>query len=73
MSVRPIPVIGDSEFTIQPSDEAGTKQLAISPDSATCADCVAGVVRSDGPTVSVSLDFLRTMWSALQYGDRCAL
>jgi hydrogenase maturation protein HypF len=41
MSARPIPVIGDSEFTIQPSDEAGTKQLAISPDLATCADCVA--------------------------------
>ncbi len=41
MSARPIPVIGDSEFTIQPSDEAGTKQLAISPDLATCADCLA--------------------------------
>jgi hydrogenase maturation protein HypF len=41
MSAHPIPVIGDSEFTIQPSDEAGTKQLAISPDLATCADCVA--------------------------------
>jgi hydrogenase maturation protein HypF len=40
MSAHPIPVIGDSEFTIQPSDEAGTKQLAISPDLATCADCV---------------------------------
>jgi hydrogenase maturation protein HypF len=40
MSARPIPAIGDSEFTIQPSCEAGTKQLAISPDLATCADCV---------------------------------
>jgi hydrogenase maturation protein HypF len=41
MSARSIPVIGDSEFTIQPSDESGTKQLAMSPDLATCADCVA--------------------------------
>ena len=40
MSVRPVPAVGDSEFTIQPSCEEGTKQLAISPDLATCADCV---------------------------------
>ena len=41
MNARQIPAIGDSEFSIQPSDEAGTKRLAISPDLATCADCVA--------------------------------
>jgi hydrogenase maturation protein HypF len=41
MSVRSIPAVGDSEFTIQPSLEEGAKQLAISPDLATCADCVA--------------------------------
>jgi len=40
MSVRPVPAVGDSEFTIQPSCEEGAKQLAISPDLATCADCV---------------------------------
>ena len=41
MNARQIPAIGDSEFSIQPSDETGTKRLAISPDLATCADCVA--------------------------------
>jgi hydrogenase maturation protein HypF len=41
MSVRLIPAVGDSEFTIQPSLEEGAKQLPISPDLATCADCVA--------------------------------
>src|SRR5512140_3423908 len=40
MSVRSVPAVGDSEFTIQPSCEEGAKQLAISPDLATCADCV---------------------------------
>ena len=40
MSVRSVPAVGDSEFTIQPSREEGAKQLAISPDLATCADCV---------------------------------
>lgn len=40
MSVCSIPAVGDSEFTIQPSCEAGAKQLAMSPDLATCADCV---------------------------------
>ena len=41
MRVRSIPAVGDSKFTIQPSHEAGAKQLAMSPDLATCADCVA--------------------------------
>jgi len=41
MTVRSIPAVGDSEFTIQPSLEEGTKQLAISPDLATCAECIA--------------------------------
>ncbi len=40
MTLRTIPVIGDTAFTIQPSHEAGTKQLAMSPDLATCADCL---------------------------------
>ncbi|RPH79540.1 MAG: carbamoyltransferase HypF [Nitrospiraceae bacterium] len=40
MSVRPIPAVGDSEFTIQPACEGGTKQLAMAPDLATCVDCV---------------------------------
>src|SRR5512145_1200692 len=37
---RSIPAVGDSEFTIHPSHEAGTKQLAMSPDLSTCADCL---------------------------------
>lgn len=41
MTLRAIPAIGDAAFTIQPSQEAGTKQLAMSPDLATCADCLA--------------------------------
>jgi hydrogenase maturation protein HypF len=41
LSARPIPAIGDVAFTILPSHEAGPKQLAMSPDLATCADCVA--------------------------------
>lgn len=41
MTLRAIPPIGDTAFTIQPSHEAGTKQLAIAPDLATCADCLA--------------------------------
>ena len=41
MTLRSIPAIGDVAFTIQPSHEAGTKQLAIAPDLATCADCLA--------------------------------
>lgn len=41
MTVRPIPAVGDSGFTIQPICEAGPKQLAVAPDLATCADCVA--------------------------------
>ena len=40
MSVWSIPAVGGSEFTIQPACEGGTKQLAMSPDLATCADCV---------------------------------
>ncbi|MBI3806810.1 MAG: carbamoyltransferase HypF [Nitrospirae bacterium] len=40
LSARSIPAVGDSEFTIQPSHEAGAKHLAMSPDQATCADCV---------------------------------
>jgi hydrogenase maturation protein HypF len=40
MSVRSVPAVGDREFTIQPSCEEGAKQLAMSPDLATCADCV---------------------------------
>lgn len=40
LSTRSIPAVGDSEFTIQSSDEAGTKQLAMSPDLATCDDCL---------------------------------
>ena len=40
ISVRSVPAVGDREFTIQPSCEEGAKQLAISPDLATCADCV---------------------------------
>ena len=39
MSVRSVPAVGDSEFTIQPSCEEGAMQLAMSPDLATCADC----------------------------------
>jgi len=41
MTLRAIPAIGDAAFTIQSSHEAGTKQLAMSPDLATCADCLA--------------------------------
>jgi hydrogenase maturation protein HypF len=40
MTVRSVPAVGDREFIIQPSLEEGAKQLAISPDLATCADCV---------------------------------
>lgn len=40
MMLRAIPVIGEVAFTIQPSHETGTKQLAMSPDLATCADCL---------------------------------
>jgi hydrogenase maturation protein HypF len=40
MTLRSIPAVGDAAFTIQPSHEAGTKQLAMSPDLATCADCL---------------------------------
>ncbi|MBH0194704.1 MAG: hypothetical protein HP494_03695 [Nitrospira sp.] len=40
MTLCAIPAIGDAAFTIQPSHEAGTKQLAMSPDLATCADCL---------------------------------
>jgi hydrogenase maturation protein HypF len=40
ITVRSIPAVGDAAFTIQPSREAGTKQLAMSPDLATCADCL---------------------------------
>lgn len=40
LSTRSIPVVGESEFTIQPSNEAGSKQLAMSPDLATCDDCL---------------------------------
>ena len=40
MTLHSIPAIGDAAFTIQPSHEAGTKQLALSPDLATCADCL---------------------------------
>lgn len=41
MTVRSVPAVGDREFIIQPSLEEGTKQLAMSPDLATCADCVS--------------------------------
>jgi hydrogenase maturation protein HypF len=41
MNAIQIPTIGDREFTIQQSGETGTKQLAMSPDLATCADCLA--------------------------------
>ena len=40
LSVRSIPPQGDSSFTILASCEDGAKNLAISPDLATCADCV---------------------------------
>jgi hydrogenase maturation protein HypF len=40
MTVRSVPAVGDREFIIQPSLEGGAKLLAISPDLATCADCV---------------------------------
>jgi hydrogenase maturation protein HypF len=40
MTLYSIPAVGDTVFTIQPSHEAGTKQLAMSPDLATCADCL---------------------------------
>ena len=41
VSVHSIPAIGDAAFTIRPSCEEGTKRLALSPDLASCADCVA--------------------------------
>jgi hydrogenase maturation protein HypF len=41
ITVRSVPAVGDREFIIQPSLEEGAKQLAISPDLATCADCTA--------------------------------
>ena len=41
MTIRSIPTVGDAVFTIQTSHEAGAKQLAMSPDLATCADCAA--------------------------------
>jgi hydrogenase maturation protein HypF len=44
MTLRSMPAIGDAAFTIQPSHEAGTKQLAMSPDLATCADCLVELI-----------------------------
>lgn len=40
MTLHSIPAIGDAAFTIRPSHEAGTKRLAMSPDLATCGDCL---------------------------------
>ena len=40
ITLRSIPAVGDAAFTIQPSHEVGMKQLAMSPDLATCADCL---------------------------------
>ena len=43
MASTPIPVIGDREFSIRPSQWGAQTQSAISPDLATCAECLEDI------------------------------
>lgn len=67
MTLCAIPAIGDAAFTIQPSHEAGTKQLAMSPDLATCADCLVELL---DPT---DRRFLYPWLSCAQCGPRMSM
>jgi hydrogenase maturation protein HypF len=40
LSSTPVPAIGDSCFVIRDSDVAGARRALVSPDTATCADCL---------------------------------
>ncbi len=41
VEARPLPVRGEAGFTIVPSQATGERQALVSPDTATCADCLA--------------------------------
>jgi len=40
VDVAPVAVVGDASFTIAPSSARGPRSTLISPDTATCADCL---------------------------------
>jgi hydrogenase maturation protein HypF len=40
VDVAPVAVVGDASFTIAPSTARGSRTTLISPDTATCADCL---------------------------------
>ena len=40
LSSTPVPTIGDSCFVIRDSDVGGARRALVSPDTATCADCL---------------------------------
>ena len=40
MAVAALPAVGDAAFTIAPSTARGPRTTLISPDTATCADCL---------------------------------
>ncbi len=40
VDVRPLTAVGDAAFTIAPSTTHGPRTTLVSPDTATCADCL---------------------------------
>ena len=40
VSCTPLPVVGDTAFVIRDSDLTGARRALVSPDTATCADCL---------------------------------
>jgi hydrogenase maturation protein HypF len=41
VTAAPVPLTGATDFVITPSDPAGPRRALVSPDAATCADCLS--------------------------------
>ena len=54
-SCTTVPVVGDAAFAIRDSDVAGARRALVSPDTATCADCLRELHDPGRPSLSASV------------------
>ena len=64
---RPLAALGERDFRIEESREGVRRRALVSPDVATCEDCLAGGLRSLGPPLPLPVHQLHQLRSALHH------